>query len=65
VPVAIRRYRPLDRFLAGMLEERSRRLSGTVSMNTWALYGFESIIWAQRPEGLQRRKIDPRLRACE
>jgi SAM-dependent methyltransferase len=52
VPVAVRRNRPAIRFVRGLLQERSSRRSGKLKGDTWALYGFESIIWAQRPDAM-------------
>lgn len=49
VPVAIRRYRPLVNVLKGLRAEPVSWLQRRVFTGTWALYGFESIIWAVRP----------------
>lgn len=48
VDVARRRYRPLVRALKGLMKEARHRLRRTVDGDTWALYGFEAIIWATR-----------------
>lgn len=47
--VAIPRYRPPRFVLRGLLEERASRRQNRVLRGTWALYGFETIIWATRP----------------
>jgi SAM-dependent methyltransferase len=46
--VAMRRYRPLRYVLAGLRNEIPSLLRQQVLFGTWALYGFESIIWATR-----------------
>ncbi len=51
VDVAIRRYRPLVRVLEGLRNEYRSIIQKQVMKGTWALYGFESIIWARRPAG--------------
>jgi ubiquinone/menaquinone biosynthesis C-methylase UbiE len=45
-----RRYRPLALALIGLLYEPSSAIRREVATNgaTWALYGFESVIWARR-----------------
>jgi SAM-dependent methyltransferase len=48
IDVAVRRYRPLRYVLAGLRNEIPSRLRKEVLFGTWALYGFESIIWATR-----------------
>ena len=48
--VAIRHYRPWRYVLAGLRNEIPSRLRGEVLFGTWALYGFESIIWATRTD---------------
>jgi SAM-dependent methyltransferase len=46
--VAERTYKPLvSRFIGGLLEPISRLRHHTV-FGTWAFYGFESVVWAQR-----------------
>lgn len=51
IAFARRRYRPLVPFMLGLLLEplsfASRRVMPLCS--TWALYGFETVIWAVRP----------------
>jgi hypothetical protein len=42
------RYRPPLWVLIGLLNEPFSRLRGTVKRGTWALYGFESIVWGTR-----------------
>lgn len=41
-------YRPLLRRIEGFLNERRSRRQNRVIGGTWAYYGFEAIIWAQR-----------------
>jgi SAM-dependent methyltransferase len=50
VEFARQRYRPWALFLLGLaLEPLSALLKRTMPMNaTWALYGFETVIWAER-----------------
>jgi hypothetical protein len=48
VTAAVRRYRPLRYVLLGAKNEIKSARTKTVLKGTWALYGFESIIWAQR-----------------
>jgi hypothetical protein len=43
-----RRYRPWLGFLFGLMQEPISILSGKKYSATWALYGFESIIWAEK-----------------
>ncbi|HSC47750.1 MAG TPA: class I SAM-dependent methyltransferase [Gammaproteobacteria bacterium] len=51
IEFARRRYRPWALFLMGLvLEPVSHVLKRTMPMySTWAFYGFETIIWAERP----------------
>jgi SAM-dependent methyltransferase len=49
---ATRRYRPPLLWLIGVLTEPWGRRTGWVKLGTWALYGFESIIWARKAEPL-------------
>lgn len=42
------RYRPPYQFMLGLLLEPISRLKKKVMRGTWALYGFEAIIWATR-----------------
>lgn len=49
IDAAIRRYRPLHRLLIGFLQEPISRQQKRVMYGTWALYGFEAIIWVTRP----------------
>ncbi len=44
----IRRYRPALLWLLGLLQEPISRLIGRNLQGTWALYGFETIIWGSR-----------------
>jgi SAM-dependent methyltransferase len=46
--VAIRRYRPPRSVLLGLRNELPSMWRKQVMEGTWALYGFESIIWASR-----------------
>jgi SAM-dependent methyltransferase len=47
------RYRPLGPFLRGLVYEPISMLRRKVAPDgsTWALYGFESVIWARRAQG--------------
>ena len=51
IEFARQRYRPWPLFLVGLaLEPLSFALKRTMPLNsTWALYGFETVIWATRP----------------
>lgn len=49
IDVAHKRYRPLVRAIKGLMAEPRGMLCGTRIPETWALYGFETIIWASRP----------------
>jgi SAM-dependent methyltransferase len=46
-----KRYRPVIPFLAGLVLEPVARLKkkNMPAGSTWALYGFETVIWASRP----------------
>ena len=46
-PVIRRRYRPALYFLLGLAVEPVSALRRKIMRGTWALYGFESIIWAK------------------
>ena len=48
---ARRQYHPPFLFLLGLLLEPLSRLLHTVFPGTWALWGFESVIWAKREQG--------------
>lgn len=50
VDFARRRHRPAVLFMVGLLLEPISRVSRTTmpGLSTWALYGFESVIWATR-----------------
>ena len=48
VTFATRRYRPIALLLIGALLEPLSRWRGRTAMGTWALYGFEAVIWATR-----------------
>jgi SAM-dependent methyltransferase len=48
INVAIKRYRPIVHLIKGLLAEPKSWLRARVMPGTWALYGFESIIWATR-----------------
>ena len=48
IDVAVKRNRPLCLAIPGLLKEPFYALQKRVSYQTWALYGFESIIWATR-----------------
>ena len=50
IDVAIRRHRPLAGAIRGLLNEPRSRREKRILPGTWALYGFESIIWASRPD---------------
>ncbi|WP_187272568.1 MULTISPECIES: class I SAM-dependent methyltransferase [Methylobacterium] len=43
-----RRYRPYKHAWRGLLNELESRKTKTVMRGTWALWGFESIIWASK-----------------
>jgi len=45
-----KRYRPSLLTCLGLLLEPVCALSRRATMATWALYGFESVIWASRPQ---------------
>jgi SAM-dependent methyltransferase len=45
---SIRRYRPPVLSLIGLLQEPFACARNDILQGTWALYGFESIIWARR-----------------
>lgn len=49
IDAAVERYRPWLRVLLGLCNESRSRKENRVLPGTWALYGFESIIWASRP----------------
>ena len=51
IDVAVKRYRPVYHFLRGALVEPLSALQRRVMYGTWALYGFETIIWATRSRG--------------
>ena len=42
------RYRPPARLAVGVLTEPISRVRKKVMPGTWALYGFETVIWATR-----------------
>jgi SAM-dependent methyltransferase len=46
--VVKRRYRPLVRLITGLLAEPRSYWRNEIQAGTWALYGFETIIWASR-----------------
>jgi len=46
---AARRYRPPREVLLGIANERRSARRQAVLAGTWGLYGFESVIWAERP----------------
>lgn len=48
IEVSIPRHRPLIPLGLGLLLEPLSRLRNHVLRGTWALYGFESIIWARK-----------------
>jgi SAM-dependent methyltransferase len=43
-------YRPPAMWLLGWMRERSSAREDRVVAGTWAYHGFESILWAQRPQ---------------
>jgi SAM-dependent methyltransferase len=52
IDVAKRRYRPLYHCVRGVVAEPFSMARKKVMYGTWALYGFESIVWATaRPAG--------------
>lgn len=44
------RYRPAIKFMLGLGVEPISALRKSVMPGTWALYGFEGIIWARKPK---------------
>ncbi len=44
----IKRYRPAALRVIGLLQEPIARARKDIMQGTWALYGFESIIWARK-----------------
>jgi SAM-dependent methyltransferase len=48
ITFASRRYRPLLKLVGGAMLEPASRIRRQVLWGTWALWGFESVIWAQR-----------------
>ena len=57
VEVAVKRYRPVYHFLRGAVAEPLSALRKRVMYGTWALYGFETIIWAARTPAGQRARL--------
>lgn len=49
IEYASRRYRPLVKFVQGLVLEPYSRTKNRVMPGTWALYGFETVIWARLP----------------
>lgn len=47
----IKRYRPAALRAIGLLQEPIARARNDIMQGTWALYGFESIIWARKRVG--------------
>lgn len=45
---SIKRYRPTALRVIGLLQEPIARSRNDIMQGTWALYGFESIIWARK-----------------
>lgn len=50
IEFAARQYRPLVKRIQGLLMEPKSRAQKKVMPGTWALYGFETVIWAVRPK---------------
>jgi SAM-dependent methyltransferase len=48
ISFAARRYRPPALWLIGLLMEPWGRYTRRIRFGTWALYGFETVIWAQK-----------------
>lgn len=48
IQFSARQYRPPYKYLRGLLNEPRSAIKKRVYSGTWALYGFESIIWARR-----------------
>ena len=48
IEFAAERYRSPLYFLAGLVTEPYSRLSNRVNPGTWALYGFETVIWGRK-----------------
>ena len=48
IDVAAKRYRPSARLAVGVLTEPISRARKKVMPGTWALYGFETVIWGTK-----------------
>jgi len=48
ITFSARRYRPLLKLIGGAMLEPISRMRRRVLWGTWALWGFESVIWARR-----------------
>jgi SAM-dependent methyltransferase len=48
IDYAAQRYRPLFRLVRGILNEPISRARKRVALGTWALYGFETVIWGTK-----------------
>lgn len=51
VVFARKQYQPLFYFFRGLLNEPKSRRTHKVLMGTWALWGFETVIWARKASG--------------
>ena len=58
IDFAAQRYRPPFYFLAGLLSEPYSRWRNSVNPGTWALYGFETVIWGTKSRGNQTELLD-------
>lgn len=52
VDFSAKRYRPLFLAFCGILSEPASAFFKKANVATWALYGFESVIWASRPKSI-------------
>jgi hypothetical protein len=48
IDFAAKRYRPAARLAVGVLTEPISRARKKVMPGTWALYGFETVIWGTK-----------------
>jgi SAM-dependent methyltransferase len=63
--VVCRRYRPLSRVIQGLKAELRSRRERRVLPGTWALYGFETIIWASKDTPDTSASADGAALGCE
>lgn len=48
IEYGVRRYRPFLLSILGLIQEPLAYFTNNIYQGTWALYGFESIIWAKK-----------------